>query len=293
MLRILLAGAIASITFGSGSFAADLVPTKAAPYAAPATTWTGWYIGANAGGVWGTANPNFLIDDRLLYYTFGAGNGANVARVIGVSNTGVDNSGFTAGGQLGYNLQLGYWVYGIEADLNYFHPTGSDTRNSTLPPAGGTCTVGGACSPFTVSYSTSADWLATLRGRIGMTWNNWLFYATGGLAVAKLNFAASYADASAPLAVTSGSLRSNVSGSDTRLGLAIGAGGEYALTENWSLRAEYLYVRIDGPDLNTRAVPTVGSTGNCNAVTVFCSDFGYSPVFQEHVARGAINYRFH
>src|SRR5215470_9982160 len=159
MLRILLAGAIASITFGSGSFAADLVPTKAAPYAAPATTWTGWYIGANAGGVWGTANPNFLIDDRLLYYTFGAGNGANVARVIGVSNTGVDNSGFTAGGQLGYNLQLGYW-----------------------------------------------------------------FYATGGLAVAKLNFAASYADASAPLAVTSGSLRSNVSGSDTRLGLAIGAG---------------------------------------------------------------------
>src|SRR5262245_47292017 len=125
MLRTLLTAAMAAGTLASGSasFAADLMPTKAAPYAAPATMWTGWYIGANAGGVWGTTNPNFAIDDRLAYFTFGAGQLNNINRVTGVGNTGVDNSGFTAGGQIGYNLQLGYWVYGVEADLNYFHPT--------------------------------------------------------------------------------------------------------------------------------------------------------------------------
>jgi outer membrane immunogenic protein len=63
-----------------------------APVYAPVFTWTGFYVGANAGYGWGNVNAN------------------------GLANVG-DLDGFVGGGQVGYNYQMGQFVLGLEADL--------------------------------------------------------------------------------------------------------------------------------------------------------------------------------
>ena len=55
MKRFLLAAGLLALT--GGAHAADL-PVKAPPIVAPAPSWTGWYIGVNGGGAWGTVNPS-------------------------------------------------------------------------------------------------------------------------------------------------------------------------------------------------------------------------------------------
>jgi outer membrane immunogenic protein len=88
----------------SPAFAADLLNVKAAPWYAPAPTfsWTGFYLGANAGVSAGTFNTS----DRFGVY--GTGDQDTAA-----------SKGFSGGGQLGYNYQLpgSNVVVGIEADF--------------------------------------------------------------------------------------------------------------------------------------------------------------------------------
>jgi outer membrane immunogenic protein len=117
-----------------------------------------------------------------------------------------DGSGWLAGGQVGYNWQSGRFVYGVEGDIS---STGIDGGN-------------GCCGH-------SIDWLASIRGRAGMTGfdNRTLFYVTAG---------AAWAD------VTYDSFGSH---SDTHFGWVAGAGIEHALTPNMTARVEYLYYGFD------------------------------------------------
>lgn len=117
-----------------------------------------------------------------------------------------DGSGWLAGGQIGYNWQSGRFVYGVEGD---FSSTGIDGGN-------------GCCGH-------SIDWLASIRGRAGITGfdNRTLFYVTAG---------AAWAD------VTYDSIGSH---SDTHFGWVAGAGIEHALTPNMTARVEYLYYGFD------------------------------------------------
>ena len=112
--------------------------------------------------------------------------------------------GFIGGGQIGYNYQMGHLVVGIEADLNY------DTN---------------LVSSATSSLSTA--WVGSVRPRLGYASGPWLFYGTAGLAYANLGFSN----------LTSSNL-------DLRLGWVAGAGLEYAMGSNWSLRAEFLHTDL-------------------------------------------------
>jgi outer membrane immunogenic protein len=132
------------------SFAADLPrPSYKAPVYAPSYyNWTGFYAGINAG------------------YGFGKSDWS------GAGGTGSTKpKGFIGGVQLGYNLQTGIWVWGLEADFQYSGMKGSDSSGT------GVCT-GAGCE-------TKLTWFGTGRGRIGYAgWDRWLPYITGGAATA-------------------------------------------------------------------------------------------------------------
>ena len=118
------------------------------------------------------------------------------------------------------------WVLGLEGDFEYF-----DARSSLSGT--GILTTG---DPVTVTNSVKSSWLATIRPRFGYAWNRTLVYVTGGAAFSDLRYTQSIVTT---LAAATGALAV----SSTRVGWTVGAGFEYAVTNNWSIKAEYLYTQ--------------------------------------------------
>jgi outer membrane immunogenic protein len=238
MMRQLSIAAIAAstIAFAQVASAADM-PTKVPVAPAPAVyNWAGWYVGANAGGNWGRSSNQI---------TFGSRTGTIPGAFypddqVAMLNSGVgqpvraDTSGFTGGIHGGYNWQFGSVVTGIEADFEYFRSAGSSVISGPY-----------FANTATSSTSVSTDWLFTLRPRIGFAQNNWLFYATGGLAVTRIKATANYFE-------PANNARENTSFSDTKAGWTVGGGVETALPGNWLVGAEYLYVKFS--DISTTAL---------------------------------------
>jgi outer membrane immunogenic protein len=158
------------------------------------------------------------------------------------SRTGnFDVSGGLVGGTVGYNWQAGPWVLGVEGDLDWTNINGNTSNG---------------CAP---GCKTSNDWLGTARGRVGYAFDRFLPYITGGLAV--------------------GNVQANLAGVDvaksTNAGWTAGAGVQFAINNQWSLKAEYLYVDL--------------GTFNCG---VACGTTPNEVGFTSHIGRAGINYRF-
>lgn len=254
------------VLIGTPAFAADMAVKAPPPAPVPTCVWCGWYIGLNAGGVWGSNDPELSANSSGWFSASGD------SLISSTGSQKFNNSGFTGGGQLGYNWQAGSVVYGVESDFGYFHPTGSLSGAGHIP----------VTANFQLSESASANWLFTLRPRVGFSWNNWLLYGTGGLAVSHVKFSETFFSRS-----LGGDAAEAASLSSTRAGWAAGGGVEYALSKNWSIRTEYLYVQISGIS---------GSGTFCAHVPALCT-FGtpwsvQSGTFRENIVRGAINYRF-
>jgi outer membrane immunogenic protein len=150
--------------------------------------------------------------------------------------------GFVGGGTVGYNFQTGIWLWGAEADLDY-------------------STIKGSSDCFAFTCETKNSWFGTARGRFGYAgWNNWLPYLTGGAAFGNLK-----ADNSA----------TGLESSTTKIGWTAGAGVEYAMWTNWSVKVEYLYADLGSFDCGIA----------CGATTD-------NVTFKTNIVRGGINYRF-
>jgi outer membrane immunogenic protein len=231
--------------------AADL-PRRTAPIAPPAAlpifTWTGFYLGVNAGYALNLGRTNLNGTPDLFATGF----------VPGDQFTGGD--GFTGGVQAGYNFQAGNFVFGLEADINYVDI--GRTRVTTI-------------GPLTTTQSVGMEYLGTLRGRLGLAFDRFLVYATGGLA---------YGDFEASTTISGiGSVWTGSAGGD-RWGYVVGAGAEYALTNNWSVRGEYLYVDLGRQNY---ASPLVSGPGAGATV------FGTSRAeYRTSIFRAGLNYRF-
>jgi outer membrane immunogenic protein len=129
--------------------AADLTPVYSKVPAAP-FTWTGVYLGGNAG-------YGFQTDNNDIATTSPSFTG------IGLNQTG----GFV-GIQMGYNYQIGMWVLGLEGDVQAANLRKSETQ-----------TVGGNVLQ---ASSDIGDW-GTIRGRVGVAFDHLLIYGTGGAAL--------------------------------------------------------------------------------------------------------------
>lgn len=270
------------ISIGQAAKAADMpaapAPVYRAPVVAPAYDWSGIYIGINGGGAWSRSNlSTSTVFDPAGYF--------DVTSVPAVNAAGaqtIDATGFLGGGQVGYNVQSGRFVAGLEFDFDYFRLRGSSTTTGVYP----------CCAPaiFTVSSSVRADWLATLRGRVGVAANNWLFYATGGLAVANVKGNFEFTDNCGDVAACNGPGGPNAfeaaSVSKIRFGYAVGGGAEAGLWGSWSLKAEYLYVAFRSESVTGRiTTPAI-------ALFAINNPFTHTADLKAHVARLGLNYRF-
>ena len=180
-----------------------------APVVAPVFTWTGCYIGGNAGGKW--------IAHRETSVTVGS------STFVFDNNDNSGNGAFTGGGQVGCNYQTGQFVFGIEGDFDYFHRSESFTVGPFSPL--------GILVPGD-NFSATSRWEASLRARLGYAWDRTLLYVTGGVAWTNVRFDANF------VPTTCGTLRPvtcpglSVEDSQTFTGGTVGAGIEYAITNN-------------------------------------------------------------
>jgi outer membrane immunogenic protein len=216
MKKTLLLLAMFSAAVGSAQ-AADM-PVKAPVYVAP-FTWTGIYLGINAGYGWSSStsgdefctNPAGVVQGRFC----------NAPSAADLKPKG----GFV-GGQLGANYQTGMFVWGVESDIQVAHINDS-TGALTVP-----CCVGANLFPGTLTRSQNLDWFGTVRGRLGLAiWDRTLIYGTGGVmygeeVVDSLFVRISTYDANS---------------SSVKTGWVAGGGIEYAFTNNISAKVEGLY----------------------------------------------------
>jgi outer membrane immunogenic protein len=185
--------------------------------------WTGFYAGLYAGWAWGgydatTTVPCTSPNPYLCLNTPNTGSLAVAANGSG----SVVSAHFTGGIQAGYNWQIVYFVYGVEADFGAFNLQGSRSVTATYLS---TVLVPNAVSRYTIGTSIDTDWLFTLRGRVGWTDSIRLIYVTGGLAVTRLTATNSFSDNFGP-ATGGGSYSGN------RVGWTVGAGLERALDKD-------------------------------------------------------------
>ncbi len=195
----------------ASALAADL-PRRTPPpvfVPPPLFTWTGLYVGGQVG------------------YTWGQDNSAGTLSAGGVPLAGYNTynspNGELGGAHIGYNYQISQFVVGVEGDVN-----GTDFNNAGT----GSSFPAGAF----VSLSTRIPIEGSARGRIGIAWDHWLFFATGGAAFADIEH--SYALGAAAVGFLNDPANPY---SKTRVGWTVGGGVEYALNNNWSVRAEYRY----------------------------------------------------
>ncbi|WP_439574330.1 outer membrane protein [Phreatobacter sp.] len=138
-------------------------------------------------------------------------------------------TGIVAGAQIGYNHQINNLVVGLEGDLGYF---GVSRR------------AGDGAGNF-IAWRT--QWDASIRARLGIAVDRTLLYVTGGVAFADLRISGV---AGQPIAFFP------FAESQTRVGWTLGAGIEHAVTQNWTVRAEYLYANYGRRDFPT--IPLAG-----------------------------------
>jgi outer membrane immunogenic protein len=265
-------------TIGRAAFAVSLSILALSP-GASAQEWSGFYLGANLGGIWGSSDATTNVDcsgSPVTSYICAAGFIGNGLTVNRAGSGSLSDDGIIGGGQAGYNAQSGNFVYGFELDLSALDLSASRQGSGTYPPNG--VTAGNA---FTIGSSVEADWLFTARGRLGWSVSHVLLYATGGLALADVEVRSNYSD---NLILVGPGGSGFASGSKTKAGYVVGGGAEVALTDDWTLRGEYLFVDF-GSVSASGTVSNPDFPGGSNSFTV-------SDELSAHIARAGINYRF-
>ncbi len=149
-------------------------------------------------------------------YGWGSSDPHDETRGNGLPN--FSTSGVVGGGHLGYNFELSQIVFGLEGDVNATTARGTghdDADYGRLDPLG---------------YSLHQNFDFSIRGRLGYAFDRVLIYGTGGVAYG--DFRTSYWSSTGLF-----------DGPNTqgRFGWTVGGGVEYALDNDWSIRAEYRY----------------------------------------------------
>lgn len=227
MKRILRAGiAVGALAGIIGSATAADLPRQAPMYKAPA------YVA-----------PVFNWTGAYIGLNAGGGWGKSDWNGAGVD---FDVSGGLVGATVGYNWQFGAWVLGGEADIDWTNIKGSSTSGNCGAP----------------SCETKNEFLSTIRGRLGYSFDRFLPYVTGGAAIG--NIMAS----SAGFATVD----------ETNVGWTVGTGVEFAFAPQWTAKIEYLYVDLG--DIT------------CGAGTACAFAGGDKVDFHTNIVRGGVNFRF-
>ncbi len=288
MKKLMLgSAALVMLVAGGPAMAADMA-VKAPVYKAPIATWSwaGSYVGVNGGYGW-ASDPSTLSDTTVT--TSSTTHDATIPTPTFVANptttvvaagTGSANTnGWFGGIQAGHNWQSNSFVYGLEGDIQITGQSGSATLCDT--PG---CPVGTGMD--VANYRL--PWFGTFRGRLGFTpASRWLVYATGGLAVAQV-------DESLSGGTVGGGGGLSASNNSTRAGFAVGGGVESALTNDWTLKLEYLYMDFGTLSLAGTGAPITTTTFNgprIETIAISTTTAGLSTRVTDNIIRLGLNYR--
>lgn len=207
MKNSLGAMAFAAVTLSAVAASAADLPVRA-PAPAPVFvnapfSWNGLYVGLHAGYDWSRGDVVGIRQGGAFRGDIGSVNG----------------KGFAGGAQVGYNLQYGSLVYGIEGDFSF---AGNRARTAGVLPVAGLSTA-----------SARREWFGSVRGRLGFAADRALFYVTGGVGFTNVKYN-----------LTTGAGANFGSSNSTRAGYVAGAGVEYAFTNNLTARLEGLYYDV-------------------------------------------------
>jgi outer membrane immunogenic protein len=273
-MRFSITGAAAVLLLASFSSAEAQAPAAPPPPDQPqlmmgTVDWSGFYAGASAGGA--SSSARVTSTESLPTPPFFA---VDLAAVSSAASPSLSVASGYLGAQVGYNQQYGNFVLGLEADFGDLLGNGGQSTTQPFPSTLPGGPVGPPTSFFSVSTAVNPGWLLTVRPRLGWTWDNWLVYGTGGLAVGQENVHQTLTLLS-PFVATNDF-------STTQVGWTAGAGVEYALAGNWSLKAEYLHVDLG----SSRTV-----SGGVNPAF---AGFGYPTTlhFTSEIAKIGFNYHF-
>jgi outer membrane immunogenic protein len=235
-MKKLLLSFTAITAIGAGSALAADMPVKAIYKAPPvyAFSWTGCYIGGNAGGLW--QRKDYTVAAPLGAIPIGVA--AIPAAPIGTNLGSHDANSWVGGVQAGCNYQFGNWVVGIQGDYDWTDATGTHSDLYFL----------------TVTDRSRARSLGSVTGRVGYAWDRFLGYVKGGGAWERDNYDSYLTAAPATIVTTA---------SETRGGWTVGIGGEYAFT-NWLTG----FVEYDYYDFGTRTNAFVSPTTGVTIVNV-------------------------
>ncbi len=188
-----LIGSLAGIGLSAGTvaMAADLPVVPPPP---PVFSWTGPYVGLHVGGA--VAGTTTVSGTTL------AGTPVNAS---------FNRDGVFGGLHLGYNIQAGAFVIGLQGEYNFAGVTGNSTAGI-------------------FALSSALRQFGSVDGRIGLAFNRWLIYGIGGFA---------YADQRHSIVTGAFDLTRDYAANE--YGWDVGGGVEYALTNNWTARVEYRY----------------------------------------------------
>lgn len=250
-MKLLVQSAIA-VLLATPAFAADAVVADPQPIAVNGFSWSGGYIGINAGYAGGEFKNPFSL------YSLDVDED-----ISGTLNN--KSNGFVGGVQAGYNWQFDRTVFGLETDFQGSSVEG-DFADVEIDDDGITA----------YGLKNKVEWFGTMRARLGyLPTERFLVYATGGAAYGKVktSFGLDYDGDDESLEVSA-------SGSKVKWGYTVGAGAEYAVSDNWTLKTEYLYTDLGKAKLFSYADEDLGIGADIDTKYKF------------HTVRVGLNYKF-
>lgn len=258
-IALMFAASTLAITPSPLASAADMparIATKA-PVALPAPSWTGFYVGAHGGGAW--ADSDWGYSNSQPYSATGPGIPPTALR------NSFDPSGWVAGGQAGYNYQIGQWVLGVELTGSATGLKQTVANVIQYPPVAA------------VFVGTEVESLFTATGRAGfLAAPQLLLYVKGGYAGGNVRTTGNIVPPFAGTVL-------NFATSEWHNGWTLGVGTEYRVTRNITLGAGYDFIDLTRKDHTGNIFITPGNPANAVIHPV---------QVDVHAITGRVNYLF-
>ena len=286
MRRVSIAVTVAAVAFGPIASAADLGrPLYKAPRPqAPVYSWSGWYLGLNAGAGFSDNDVTTVGSTSYVNLAHSDAQANATASALGAAaNIPLSTTNFIGGGQIGYNWQImNTWVAGLEADIaGLTHDNNTGAVQIVTPIPG----VGNNISEITATRDLK--YLGTFRGRVGfLATPTFLLYGTGGLAYGGVDLTTDLVQSRVPRPFGN-PVSGGTSLSDTRFGWTVGAGAEWMFLPNWSAKVEYLHY-----DLGNASNDFAITHYNVRGELIFVNDVHSVASINGDVVRAGVNYHF-
>jgi len=227
-IKRLLAAAVATAFTGASAIAADMDLLYKAPPPEPVFTWSSFFIGGHFGKAWGSTS----------WYENESSSATGGIAAPGFTDASFSESNWLGGGQIGFDYQTGWIVWGAWADASGGNISGSSGCFSEVVGTAQTC-------------KTSISALGTATARLGIALDRALLYGLVGWAWANERHE------NACNTCGAGGVATLAISPEVMNGWTVGVGGEYALTRNWSAFAQYNYIDFGTWGSNFNNVPAV------------------------------------